>query len=65
MTLTVAVAAENCGTVAAGEKLRVVAVSGGGPAAKTVAGAKSVRADMAQRIDTVRFILEKPSLFNS
>ena len=63
VTVTVAVAAENCGTVAAGEKLIVVDVSAGGPAANTTAEAKSVRTAVVLRIDIVFFIVEEPFRF--
>ena len=61
--MTVAVAAENCGTVAAGEKLIVVDVSAGAPAANTTAEAKSVRAAVVLRIDIVFFIVEEAFRF--
>ena len=60
--MTVAVAAEYCGTVAAGEKLIVVEVSAG-PAADTTAEAKSVRTAVVLRIDIVFFIVEEPFRF--
>ena len=63
--MTVAVAAEYCGTVAAGEKLIVVDVSAGGPAANTSAEAKSVRTAVVLRIDIVFFIVEGPFRFHS
>ena len=61
--MTVAVAAEYCGTVAAGEKLIVVDVSAGGPAANTTGEANSVRAAVMLRIDIVLFIVEEAFRF--
>ena len=54
--MTVAVAAENCGTVAAGEKLIVVDVFGGGPPANTTAEARNTMLG----IDVAVFIVEEP-----
>ena len=56
VTLTVAVAAENCVTVAAGEKLIVVDVFGGGPPANTTAEARNTMLG----IDVAVFIVEEP-----
>ena len=60
VTLTVAVAAENCVMVAAGEKLTVVDVSAGGPA-NTAVVARSASAAVALTVENRFFIVENPS----